>query len=329
MNENIEVRGLTKRFDKKEILVKIDMDIPKGEFLSILGPSGSGKTTFLKILAGILPSDSGTISFPTEMKQTPVLVFQDYQLFPYMSVFNNIAFGLQARRLSRKEIESLVMEMADKLGILKRIKAYPAQLSGGEKQRCALARALVVNPQVLLLDEPFANLDKNLKSDTAQLLRRIQQEFNLTLISVTHDQEEAMMLSDTIALLIGGEIKEFGIAENIYRRPHSLEGAQFFGQVNLLPSQFHDYFHVDGKSSVYCRPENLDISANSQGIAIVEQRSFNGRVFRYFIKMGDSSLEVYSKEENLLPGDHVDVVLNESFCFHDDQYQKTKIRSIK
>jgi putative spermidine/putrescine transport system ATP-binding protein len=329
MNESIEVRGLTKRFDKKDILKRVDMDIPKGEFLSILGPSGSGKTTFLKVLAGILHADSGTITFPSEIKQSPVLVFQDYQLFPYMSVFNNIAFGLQARRLSRKETEKRVREMADKLGILKRIKAYPAQLSGGEKQRCALARALVINPQVLLLDEPFANLDKNLKSDTAQLLRRIQQDFNLTLISVTHDQEEAMMLSDTIALLIGGEIKEFGVAEHIYRRPHSLEGAQFFGKVNLLPSKFHDYFHLDEKASIYCRPENLDISANSQGIAIVEQRSFNGRVFRYFIRLGEFSLEVYSKEENLSPGDHIDVVLNESFCIPEDQHQKNIIRCNK
>lgn len=327
MNESIEVRGLTKQFNNKEILKRIDMDIPKGKFLSILGPSGSGKTTFLKILAGILHSDSGTVSFPSDIKQTPVLVFQDYQLFPYMSVFNNIAFGLQARGLSRKETESRVKEMADKLGIIKRIKAYPAQLSGGEKQRCALARALVINPQVLLLDEPFANLDKNLKSDTAQLLRRIQQDFNLTLISVTHDQEEAMMLSDTIALLIGGEIKEFGVAEHIYRRPHSLEGAQFFGKVNLLPIQYYDYFQLDEKRPVYCRPENLDISANAQGKAIVEQRSFNGRVFRYFIKLGESSLEVYSKEENLSPGDHIDVVLNESFSIPEDLQLTNQIRS--
>ena len=326
MNESIEVRGLTKHFDKKEILKRIEMDIPKGEFLSILGPSGSGKTTFLKVLAGILHADNGTITFPSEIKQSPVLVFQDYQLFPYMSVFNNIAFGLQARRTSRKETESRVLEMADKLGILKRIKAYPAQLSGGEKQRCALARALVLNPQVLLLDEPFANLDKNLKSDTARLLRRIQQDFNLTLISVTHDQEEAMMLSDTIALLIGGEIKEFGVAEHIYRHPRSLEGAQFFGQVNLLPNTFHHYFHLDEKAQVYCRPENLEINANSHGMAIVEQRSFNGGVFRYLIKLGGFSLEIDSKEEKLSAGDHVDVVLKEYFCFPEDIHKNRRIK---
>ncbi|MBF9015073.1 MULTISPECIES: ABC transporter ATP-binding protein [unclassified Oceanispirochaeta] len=319
MKKNIEVRKLTKRFGNKMILESIDMDIPKGEFLSLLGPSGAGKTTFLKILAGILEADSGTVSYPSDIRQSPVLVFQDYQLFPYMSVYNNIAFGLQARHKPRKEIERLVKEIAGTLGILNHLDAYPGQLSGGEKQRCALARALVLNPQVILLDEPFANLDKNLKSDTARLLRRIQQEFNLTLISVTHDQEEAMMLSDTIALLMEGEVKDFGAAEQLYRKPRTLKGAQFLGKVNCIPRECYDYFQLDEENKVYCRPEDLDIRENARGSAIVEQRFFNGRFYKYIIRVKDSHLEVYSSEENLSPGNPLDIVLKEYFQFPEDQ----------
>lgn len=321
MTNNIEVRALTKNFGKKQILKGIDLDIPRGQFLSLLGPSGSGKTTFLKILAGILPADSGEILFPTDLKQSPVLVFQDYQLFPYMSVYNNIAFGLQARHRSRKEIEKSVGEIASKLGILKRLGAYPGQLSGGEKQRCALARALVLNPRVLLLDEPFANLDKTLKNDTAQLLRRIQQEFKLTLISVTHDQEEAMMLSDTIALLIGGKLMEFGLAEQIYRRPGTLEAARFLGQVNCIQEECQKYFQVEERDPVYCRPEDLDIIKNPKGIAVIEERFFNGRVYRYLVKLEGFPLEIYSMKENLSPGDSVDLTLKEYFMLTGDPGQ--------
>ena len=170
MKQNIEVRDVTIKFGNKKVLESLNIDIPRGEFLSLLGPSGAGKTTLLKILAGILNADSGTVCIPSDIEQSPVLVFQDYQLFPYMSVYNNIAFGLQARRVSRKQIENTVQDIAEKMGILDRLNTYPEQLSGGEKQRCALARALVLNPGVLLLDETFANLDTHLKNDTARLL---------------------------------------------------------------------------------------------------------------------------------------------------------------
>ncbi len=329
MVNNIEVRELTKNFGQKKILKAISLDIPKGEFLSLLGPSGSGKTTFLKILAGVLEADSGSVNFPSDLKQSPVLVFQDFQLFPYMSVYNNIAFGLQARHRPRKEIDISVREIASKLGILKRLDAYPGQLSGGEKQRCALARALVLNPQVLLLDEPFANLDKNLKNETAQLLRRIQQDFKLTLISVTHDQEEAMMLSDTIALLIGGKLMECGLAEQIYHRPRSLEAARFLGQVNIISQKYQQYFHLTEQDTVYCRPEDLEISDNPNGTAVIEERFFNGRVYRYLVKLRGFPFEIYSMKENLSPGDSVDLTLKEYFQFPEELDQKKSLEQIK
>lgn len=313
MNKNIEIRELKKKYGEKVILKGFDMDIPIGGFLSLLGPSGAGKTTFLRIVAGILAADSGTVSFPPDIDQSPVLVFQDYQLFPYMSVYNNIAFGLQTRHVARKEIENHVKEMAGKLGILDRLSAYPAQLSGGEKQRCALARALVLNPQILLLDEPFANLDKNLKRDTARLLKRIQQEFKLTLISVTHEQEEAIMLSDAIALIIEGELKEFGVAEQIYRRPKSIESARFLGQVNCIPVLHHEYFQIDEQETVYCRPENLEIHRETKGEGNIEERTFDGRVYKYLVRLRNILLEVISMEEDLLTGDIVNIDLKEYF----------------
>jgi putative spermidine/putrescine transport system ATP-binding protein len=315
MKQHIEVKDLKKGFGGEKILKGINMNIPQGEFLSILGPSGAGKTTLIKILAGIIKADEGLVKFPAPMKQRPVLVFQDYQLFPYMTVYNNIAFGLQARRKSGKDIEKQVRNMAGKLGIIDRLEAYPGQLSGGEKQRCALARALVLNPEVLLLDEPFANLDKNLKSETALLLRTIQQDFNLTIISVTHDQEEAMMLSDTIALLIGGELKEFGVAEQLYRRPRTLEGARFLGQLNPIPRDFYNYFHLKEETQIYCRPDDLEIIRNTEGSALVEQRFFSGRFYRYVIRLGKFIMEINSGEESIKVGDKVDLLLKESLLF--------------
>ena len=313
MNKKIEVRELVKKFGKKEILKGIDMEIPQGEFLTLLGPSGAGKTTFLKILAGVIDADGGRIIFPPEMKQSPVMVFQDYQLFPYMSVYNNIAFGLQAKKKPRKEIEHKVQKIASTLGIQNHLRSYPAQLSGGEKQRCALARALILNPAILLLDEPFANLDKNLKSDTAHLLKRIQREFDLTIVSVSHDQEEAMMLSNTIALLSGGKLLEYGRAEQLYGAPRTLTGARFFGQVNAIGREWFKYFYLEEKEMVYCRPENLIIRKCAKGLATVEQRFFKGGSYKYLVKLGKLALEVHSMKEKLHPGDAVDLRINGYF----------------
>lgn len=315
VKEKIEIKRVNKSFQSSEVLIDLNVIIPVGESLSILGPSGSGKTTLLKIIAGILKPDSGAVIMPGFMKLDPVLVFQDYQLFPYMSVFNNIAFGLKARRVNREEISKKVDEIAVKLSIEHRLKVYPSQLSGGEKQRCALARALILKPEVLLLDEPFANLDRNLKSDTAELLRSIQTDFNLTMVTVTHDQEEALMLSDKLAILVNGKLLEYGRAEDIYYKPDSLSGARFLGPVNEIPRELYDYFRIDSTSSVFCRAESIEMHSSDQGLAKIRNKNFKGRYFSYSVELGKATIQLFSQQKDRLPGDRVNLKLKEYFSF--------------
>ncbi|MDC7225987.1 MAG: ABC transporter ATP-binding protein [Spirochaetales bacterium] len=311
----IKFLNVCKQYHDASVLKDLNISVPLGESLSVLGPSGSGKTTLLKILANIITADSGSVVLPHTIKSQPVLVFQDYQLFPYMTVYNNIAFGLQARRLPKKEIKEKVEAMAVKLSIDNRLKAYPAQLSGGEKQRCALARALVLKPEVILLDEPFANLDRNLKSETAEFLRSIQQDFKLTMITVTHDQEEALMLSDWLAILVNGEMLEFGRAEDIYFQPGSLEAARFLGPVNEIPRSLYAYFLLESTDSVYCRAESLEMIPDENGKAKIKSKHFKGRYFRYTIELADTSIQLFSQQKDLCGGDRVDLKLKEFFSF--------------
>jgi putative spermidine/putrescine transport system ATP-binding protein len=237
----LEIRGLTKRFGEVAALSAFDLDVHGGEFVSLLGPSGCGKSTALNCLAGLLEPDAGAILLdgddlapvPPERRGFGV-VFQSYALFPHLTVGRNVAFGLEMMGVRPDEIARRVRQTLALVHLEEAADRYPAQLSGGQQQRVALARALVIEPRLLLMDEPLSNLDAKLRLEMRLEIRRLHQTLGLTTVYVTHDQEEALSLSDRIALLKDGRLQQVGTPEEVYLRPRSAFVANFFGYRNLF-----------------------------------------------------------------------------------------------
>lgn len=244
---SVNLVNLTKSFDNKKILDNINLEVKEGEIISLLGPSGCGKSTTLKLIAGLLKPDSGDILFndksalsiPTE-KRDAVIVFQDYLLFPHMNVYDNIEFGLKMRKVKKDIRKKRVSELLDLVKLNEYEEKYPSELSGGQKQRVAIARALAVNPKILLLDEPFSNLDINLRNEMRDFVLSLQKKINITTILVTHDKEEALMMSDKIAVMLDGEIKQFDTPDNLYENPISKDVADIFGERNYIKGKLED-----------------------------------------------------------------------------------------
>jgi putative spermidine/putrescine transport system ATP-binding protein len=241
---SLELRGLVKRYSDVVALDGISLTIPAGEFVTLLGPSGSGKTTTLNLVAGFVKPDEGHI----EMDGTPIetlpphrrnigMVFQNYALFPHMTVNGNVAFPLKQRKRSKAEITLEVGSALEMVGLKDHGSRYPRELSGGQQQRVALARALVFRPRALLMDEPLGALDKRKRESLQLEFKRIQSELGITFVYVTHDQDEALVMSDTIAVFNEGQIEQVGGAEDLYERPTSLFVAQFLGDSNVLPGR--------------------------------------------------------------------------------------------
>ncbi|HZR71538.1 ABC transporter ATP-binding protein [Bradyrhizobium sp.] len=233
--------GVTRNFAEVRALDNVSLAISRGEFMTLLGPSGCGKTTLLRLAAGFLAPDSGSVAIngkcvndvPTYKREIGMM-FQNYALFPHMSVADNIAYGLKTRRVPRHEIRKRVAEALVLVKLTGMDERKPRQLSGGQQQRVALARALVINPTVLLLDEPFSALDKNLRASMQIELRDIQRKLELTTIFVTHDQSEALSLSDRMAVMSEGKIRQLGAPLEIYRKPRDRFVASFVGDTNCL-----------------------------------------------------------------------------------------------
>ena len=237
----IELRGLSKNFGKVRALGPIDIVIQKGEFFSLLGPSGCGKTTTLRLIAGLEASTGGDLlldgrsmtSVPTHRRGIG-MVFQSYALLPHRTVNENVAFGLRMRKIARSEIRSRVDKALEKVDLAGLGERYPAQLSGGQQQRVALARAIVYEPEVILFDEPLSNLDAKLREQMRSEIRHLTRSLNLTSVYVTHDQTEALALSDRIAVLNRGAISQIGSPTEIYEKPRSQFVADFIGTANLV-----------------------------------------------------------------------------------------------
>jgi iron(III) transport system ATP-binding protein len=237
----VRLQEITKRFGSLIAIDKTSLSIEGGEFFTLLGPSGCGKTTLLRVIAGFSRPDSGEIFFgndninhlPPHKRETG-MVFQNYALFPQMDVFNNVAYGLRARKVPREEVQSRVKEILDKVELKDLAHRFPSQLSGGQQQRVALARALVIRPRVLLMDEPLSNLDAKLRISMRQEIRKIQKELGITTLYVTHDQEEAMSISDRIAIFNFGKVQQVGTPSEIYFHPRNRFVAEFTGTSNLL-----------------------------------------------------------------------------------------------
>jgi ABC-type Fe3+/spermidine/putrescine transport system ATPase subunit len=234
--------GLSKRFGDVVAVADVSLEVPEGQITTLLGPSGCGKTTLLRLIAGFFPPDAGEIRIkgarvdhlPPQRRSTAI-VFQDYALFPHLSVFENVAYGLRRRRVSAPEIARRVGDILSFLGLQGLEAAPPLRLSGGQQQRVALARALVVEPDVLLLDEPLSNLDAKLRVRVRTELKEIQQSLGKTTIFVTHDQEEALSISDRVAIMDAGRIRQVGTPVQVYTHPSDRFVADFVGIANFLP----------------------------------------------------------------------------------------------
>jgi iron(III) transport system ATP-binding protein len=241
----LELAGLTKRFGTHAAVDALDLTVESGRLVSLLGPSGCGKTTTLRLVSGFTVPDAGSISVagqimssagrvvPPERREMS-MIFQSYALWPHLTVAENVAYGLKLRRQSRAEIEQRVRTILDTMQLRPYEARYPAELSGGQQQRVGLARALVVEPKILLLDEPLSNLDANLREDMRFEIRRLHDRFHYTTIYVTHDQAEAMTTSDLIAVMRDGKIEQSGSPEEIYERPVTEFVARFIGSTNIL-----------------------------------------------------------------------------------------------
>ena len=240
--ERLRIRGLTKRFADHAALQDFDLDMRGGEFISLLGPSGCGKTTALNCIAGLLAPDVGDIELDGEsIMRTPSerrrfgMVFQNYALFPHLTIGRNVAFGLEMQRVPKAQISERVDAILSLVKLVEHRDKYPAQLSGGQQQRVAIARAVVTEPRLMLMDEPLSNLDAKLRMEMRTEIRRLHQALGLTTIYVTHDQEEALSLSDRVVLMEHGRIRQVGTPREVYLQPTSAYAANFLGARNLLP----------------------------------------------------------------------------------------------
>jgi iron(III) transport system ATP-binding protein len=242
---SVEIRGLRKAYGASVVVDGVDLSIQHGQLVCLLGPSGCGKTTTLRLLAGFLSPDAGEIvvggrclSAPGHVvapeRRNMSMIFQSYAVWPHMTVFQNVAYGLKLRHVPRGEIDERVHKILGLVHLEAMDKRYPGELSGGQQQRVALARALVVEPETLLLDEPLSNLDANLREEMRFEIRRLHEAYKITTVYVTHDQSEAMVIADQIAVMNRGRIEQMGEGEDIYERPQTEFVARFIGQTNLV-----------------------------------------------------------------------------------------------
>ena len=309
---SLSVKGLNVSYGKNHILKDINLEIESGEFVSILGKSGCGKTTLIKAIAGLLETDSGDINIfdknvaglPPEKRQT-VIVFQDLRLFPHMNVEDNIAFAMKLKKMDKAVIKEKVDRLLAQVRLSGFGKRKVSRLSGGQMQRVALARALGAEPKLLLLDEPFASLDEDLRKEMGELVRRLHRENGITTIMITHDKEEAMELSDRLALMEEGRILAFDSPERLYNSPKDIKTAAMLGDVNFFKGQVDGStftsdiisFNTDKKAGEYkllLRPSELTVDKpEKMGIkARLKQTSFRGEITELVLESGDNEYKV-------------------------------------
>jgi len=307
----VELKNISVSFDGEKILDDLSLSIGDGEFVTLLGSSGCGKTTTLRIIAGFLEPDAGEVFFDSKsMNGVPAhkrevnTIFQRYALFPHYNVFENIAYGLRVRHLPEAEIKQRVSEMLTLVNLEGFEKRGIAKLSGGQQQRVAIARALILKPKVLLLDEPLAALDLKLRKDMQNELKNIQKALGITFVFVTHDQEEALSMSDTVVVMHEGRIQQIGSPVDIYNEPENAFVADFIGESNILDGVMKDDYRVffSGKEfhcldtgfekneavDVVVRPEDVDIVAEDRGMlrGIVASVTFLGVHYEIIVDIG-------------------------------------------
>jgi len=317
----VTINKLSKRFGDVTVFEDIEFTIEQGEFVTLLGPSGCGKSTLLRTLAGLDSANKGEIWVDgvdithTQPQNREIgMVFQSYALFPNMAVEDNVAFGLKMKGISKKQAQNEIQAMLDLVELSGKEMHYPHELSGGQRQRVALARALIVKPRILLLDEPLSALDAKIRKNLRQQILDIQKELNLTTIFVTHDQEEAMLMSDRIFLMNQGEIIQQGKPEDIYTKPESEFVAGFMGHYNLINAETaKQWFGIDTTGKVAIRPESIYIQEEGRQyaehisppkLATVVTHQLLGNVIRYYLEVDNEPLTVdllNRSSERLMP----------------------------
>lgn len=337
-SELLRLDNVSKQFGQVQAVQNISLNINKGELVTFIGPSGCGKTTLLRMIAGFYKPTSGGIylgetkinDFPPEKRATG-MVFQNYALFPHMTVFENVAYGLDILKKTKREKRSLVQEALSQV----RLEGYedrkPRELSGGQQQRVAIARCLVLKPKVLLLDEPLSNLDANLRNTMRDEIKRLKEDLDLTIIFVTHDQEEALSISDRVMVLNEGRLQQLDRPEVIYKQPANAFVASFVGQANMLsgkleneggekrfvtddfPFAVHAPEKVSGERwMALIRPEMIRIDPQGTVEGIVKNRTYHGHSVRYEVSIGKTVLMVddYDVHEKKMFGSGDSVKLN-------------------
>lgn len=351
----VELNGIVKRFGAMTAVARMDLDIPEGSFVTLLGPSGCGKTTTLRMIAGLLGPSEGDIRIKgRSVTKTPIhkrnlgLVFQNYALFPHKTIFDNVAFGLKYRSIPRAAAAEKVRRALELVRLPDVGARYPRQLSGGQQQRIALARAIVIEPDVLLLDEPLSALDANLREDMRVELKRIQAQLGITTIFVTHDQAEALAMSDTIVVMSDGHVEQVGSPEEVYVNPASAFVARFLGNANLLEGTVGAggsgvvAVEVEGlgalgvpversrgltkgtRANVVVRAEKLLLRGEAAGApedavslpAAVTAVDYQGQAARYFVDVAGRSLQAVNPIDTrpFRQGDRVNAVIRGRDC---------------
>ena len=344
----VELKNINKTYGSYQASRNVNFGIEKGKLIGLLGPSGSGKTTILRMIAGLENPDSGEIIIDGKVvNDVPAsergigFVFQNYALFRYMTVYDNVAFGLKVQKVDKKKIHARVMELVKLVGLEGLEKRYPSQLSGGQRQRVAFARALAPNPQVLLLDEPFAAIDAKIRQELRSWLKEMIEKLGITSIFVTHDQDEAIEVADEIIITNVGQIEQKGTPVEVYRNPETAFTASFFGQPSVLENadDFHTFTQAEGADKIIVRPEFEKISkldevekfrtSVSQGV--VERVSFRGDNLELQVRVNNSVVTARRSLEkaDVREGETVNVFLYRVFALKGDSVQLIENEAVR
>ncbi|MSP44349.1 MAG: ABC transporter ATP-binding protein [Xanthobacteraceae bacterium] len=347
---SISIKGLTKSFnagdDAPAAVSQLDLDIKDNQFVTLLGPSGCGKTTTLRMIAGYIVPDAGTIHVNGRLISAPGnvvppdqrgmgMVFQNYAVWPHKTVYQNVVFGLKLRKIPAAQLKAKMEETLALVNLTGLEQRYPNELSGGQQQRVALARSLVVEPEILLLDEPLSNLDAKLRENMRVELKRLQRRTGITFVYVTHDQAEALALSDHIAVIHGGRLQQYGTPQDVYARPANRVVADFMGLVNLVPAKvagpgtleaagglklqvaLPDGIKTGDSVEVSIRPENIQLSVGGTGArATISERTFLGNITEYYASLDPGpTLRVQTHPAQVFAvGDKVTVEIDATQC---------------
>jgi len=331
--EGLELVGLRKILGGRVIIDDLNLVVNKGEMVSLLGPSGCGKTTTLRMIAGFLIPESGKVFLAgkdvTEIgpeKRPSAMVFQNYALWPHMTVFKNVAYPLKVRKMSKSEIEKRVHDVLEMVNLMHHKDSRPAQISGGEQQRVALARALVQEPDILLLDEPLSNLDAKLRVKVREDIRELQRRLGITTVIVTHDQDEALSISDRIAVMNEGRIEQFSTPQELYDAPQTEYVANFIGSLNRVTGSFENGAISAGSDVIGIRPEDVFFSKNqvpgsvAATVTLVVPR---GHFYEVYLKRNDAELRAFVSNEVPKAGDAGFANITKALIYRDGKLVRT------